>query len=139
MIIHFGFKGTLVDPEGHLRRYGEFVLNQLHQEGHLVYVVESGEDRNVKETLVRLGLDNYVEDIIPLKGIVQKPDYIVDTIGERFNDGIPGYQIPFYNRYALSDDEELMEVYRQIQRITGKPGPPPRINVDDIKIGGDHV
>jgi hypothetical protein len=138
MIIHFGFKGTLVDFEGNLRRYGEFVLRQLHGSGHRVFVVESEDDRNVRDELVRLGLDEYVEDVIPVNGKVPKPDYVVDTDAARFQEGMAGYQVPYYNRYALMDDEELMEVYRQVQRITGEPGPPPRTNVDDVTIGGDQ-
>ena len=138
MILHFGFKGTLVDPEGNLRRYGEFVLQQLHRNGHRVFVVESEDDRSVREELTRLGLDSYVEDVIPFNGTERKPDYVVDTDVARFQENTAGYQVPYYNRYALMDDEELLEVYRQIQRITGEPGPPPRTNVDDVTINGDR-
>jgi hypothetical protein len=137
MIIYFGFKGTLVDFEGNLRRYGEFVLRQLHQSGHRVFVVKSKDDGSVREELVRLGLDSYVEDVISGDGQGPKPDYVVDTDAARFQGNAAGYQVPCYNRYALFDDEELLEVYRQIQRITGEPGPPPRINVDDVKINGE--
>ncbi len=138
MILHFGFKGTLVDPEGNLRRYGEFVLQQLHRNGHRVFVVESKDDRDVKDTLISLGINDYVEEIVPVSGAVPKPDYVVDTDAARFHGGAAGYQIPYYNRYAMADDEELLEVYRQIQRITGEPGPPPRTNVDDVTISGDQ-
>ena len=137
MIIHFGFKGTLVDFEGNLRRYGEFVLRELHKNGHRVFVAKSEDDGLVREELARLGLDSYVEDVISGDGQGPKPDYVVDTDAARFQDNTAGYQVPYYNRYALFDDEELLEVYRQIQRIAGVPGPPPRTNVDDVKINGE--
>lgn len=137
MIIHIGFKGTLVDFEGNLRRYGEFVLRQLHKNGHRVFVVKSEDDGSVREELARLGLDSYVEDVISGDGKGPKSDYVVDTDAARFRDNAAGYQVPYYNRYALFDDEELLEVYRQIQRITGEPGPPPRTNVDNVTIKDD--
>ncbi|KPL08070.1 hypothetical protein AMJ86_02045, partial [bacterium SM23_57] len=129
MIIYFGCKGTLIDGEGHLRRYGDFVLKQLTQQGHRLFLLNTDKDDGAVANLKRLSLLDYFEDIISGDHLEVTPDFIIDANPEHFQADTHGYQLPYYNHYAMMDDEELLEAYRQIQRIEGRPGPPPRTDV----------
>jgi hypothetical protein len=136
MILYFGFKGTIIDHEGNLRRHADFVLKELAREGHRLFLMESEEDCGVREAVEKLELLGFFEGIVPVGGQAPSPDYVIDTNVDRFQGNPPGYQLPYFNYYSMLDDEELLEVYRQIQRIMGASGPPPRTNVNDVASKG---
>ena len=132
MIIYFGCRGTLIDGEGNLRRYADFVLQQLSQEGHRLYLWESEKDSSAKEVLKRQGLLSYFECSGAFEEPDPAPDYIIDANPDRFGVDTPGHQVPYFNKYTMMDDEEMLEVYRQIHRIMGVSGPPPRVDVSEF-------
>jgi hypothetical protein len=129
MNIYFGCTGTLIDGEGNVRPYAEFMLKELSKDGHHIYLVESDNDLATKEALDRIGLSRYFDGVVRAEAQDYEPDYLIDANPNHFQIDTPGYQVPHFNRYALLDDDELLEAYRQIRRIEGKSGPPPRQNV----------
>jgi hypothetical protein len=126
-----------MDHEGNIRRHADFVLQQLVQEGHRLFLLESAKDDGGKRVLKDNRLFKYFEDTIPLDKEFPVPDYVIDANPDWLQGHTPGFQIPYYNYYAMLEDEEILEAYRQIQRITGAPGPPPRMNVRGLNSGSD--
>jgi hypothetical protein len=118
-----------MDRAGNLRRHAEFVLSQLVKEGHRLFLLESIKDDVGRQILKQQGLSKYFEGMISPTGSTLVPDYVVDANPDWFQGVTPGFQIPYYNYYAMLEDEELLEALRQIQRISGRSGPPPRIDV----------
>lgn len=131
MKIYFGCTGTLIDGEGNVRRYADFVLKELSKDGHRMYLLESDKDTATEEALKKSGLFRYFEGIVNLESDDPEPDYVIDADPDHFQANTPGYQVPYFNQYAMLDDDEMLEAYRQIRRIQGQSGPPPRRDVSE--------
>jgi hypothetical protein len=131
MNIYFGCTGTLIDGEGNVRRYADFVLKELSKEGHRMFLMESDKNTATEQALKKSGLFRYFEGIVSFGADDPAPDYVIDAAPDHFEADTPGYQVPYFNQYAMLDDDELLEAYRQIRRIEGKSGPPPRRDVSD--------
>jgi len=131
MIIYFGVTGTLLDGAGNIRRYADFVLRQLTAEGHRLFLLTGDKDDGPEDVLKNAGLLPYFERMMEPGSDDPAPDFIIDANSDSFLPDTAGYQVPFFNQYAMMDDEELLEAFRQIRRIDGKPGPPPRRDVSE--------
>jgi len=138
MIIFFGCRGTLLDRAGNLRRHAEFVLSQLVKDGHRLFLLESVADDSGQQIVEEQGLNKYFEGMIPPTGSSLIPDYVIDANQDWFQGHTPGFQIPYYNYFAMLEDEELLEAYRQIQRLSGISGPPPRMDVRGMTSQSDN-
>jgi len=138
MIIFLGCRGTLLDRAGNLRRHIAFVLQQLVKDGHRLFLLESVTDDSGHQILKEQGLSKYFEGMIPPTGSSLTPDYVIDANPDWFQGQTPGFQIPYYNYYTMLEDEELLEAYRQIQRISGILGPPPRMDVRGLTSQSDN-
>jgi len=134
MIIYFGIAGTLLDGAGNIRRYADFVLRELSAEGHRLFLLKTDKDDEAVVVLRNEGLLSYFERVKEVGGDDPAPEFVIDANSGSFLPDTAGYQVPFFNHYAMMDDEELLEAYRQIRRIGGKPGPPPRKDVSEWAI-----